>query len=79
VKLVLCLTKHHAVKSYWYSGGVTLRIFNLGTRWKSVVSFTLRPLYPRGKKSRYQLDRSLGGRQGLSGRGVEEKQVPSGK
>jgi hypothetical protein len=30
----------------WGSGGVTTRILNLGTRWKWVVSFTSRPLYP---------------------------------
>jgi hypothetical protein len=38
-----------------------------------VVSFTLRSLYPRGKSSRYPLDRRLSGFQSRSGRcGVEE-------
>jgi hypothetical protein len=37
------------------------------------VSFTPRPLYPRGKTPRYPLDRKLGGPQSLSGRFGEEK------
>jgi len=27
VKLSLCLTKHHAMKTYWRSGGIFPRIF----------------------------------------------------
>jgi hypothetical protein len=38
-----------------------------------VVSFTPRPLYPRGKSPRYPLDRRLGGPQSRSGRGGEKK------
>jgi len=34
---------------------------DLGTRWKWVVSFTPRPLYPCRKSPRYPLDRRLGG------------------
>jgi hypothetical protein len=34
VKLFLCLTKHHAMKTYWGSGGITPRILDLGTGWK---------------------------------------------
>jgi len=30
-------------------GGIAPRILNLGTRWRWVVSFTLRPLCSRGK------------------------------
>jgi hypothetical protein len=33
VKLSLCLTKHHAVKTYWGSGGISPCILNLGARW----------------------------------------------
>jgi len=33
VKLSLCLTKHHAIKTYWGSGGIAPRILDLGTRW----------------------------------------------
>jgi hypothetical protein len=40
-------------------------------RW--VVSFTARPLYPRGKSPRYPLDRILGGPQSRSRRRKEEK------
>jgi hypothetical protein len=37
------------------------RILNLGTRWRYVVSFTSRPLYPRGKSPKYPQVRRLGG------------------
>jgi hypothetical protein len=47
VKLSLCLTKYHAMKTYWENGGIDPHILDLGTRWRWVVSFTLRPLYPR--------------------------------
>jgi hypothetical protein len=33
VKL-LCLTKHHAMKTYWRVGGIAPRILDLGTRWR---------------------------------------------
>jgi hypothetical protein len=36
---------------------------DLGTRWRWVVSFTLPPLYPQGKRPWYPLNRSLGGPQ----------------
>jgi hypothetical protein len=45
VKLSLCLTKHHAMNTYWESGGIAPRILNLGTRYKWVVSFTPLSLY----------------------------------
>jgi hypothetical protein len=41
VKLV-----HHAMKMYCGSGSITPHILDLGTRWRWVVSFTLRPLCP---------------------------------
>jgi hypothetical protein len=34
VKLSLCLTKHHAMKTYWESGGIAPYTLDLGTRWK---------------------------------------------
>jgi len=30
------------------SGGIATRNLNVGTRWRWVVSITLRPVYPRG-------------------------------
>jgi hypothetical protein len=33
-KLSLCLTKHHARKTYWGIGGIAPRILDLGTRWR---------------------------------------------
>jgi hypothetical protein len=61
------------MKTYWDSEGIALRILDLGTRWRWVVSFTPRPLYPQGKSPRYPLDRRLGEPQSRSGRGGEEK------
>jgi hypothetical protein len=34
VKLPLCLTKHHSMKKYWVSGGITPRILDFGDRWR---------------------------------------------
>jgi len=45
VKLSLCLTKHHAMKTWW-SGGITPCILNIGSRGRRVVSFMTQPLYP---------------------------------
>jgi hypothetical protein len=48
---------------------------DLGTRWRWVVSFTSLPLYPRGYRPRYPLDRRLGGPQSQSGLCGEEKNL----
>jgi hypothetical protein len=47
----LCLTKHHAMKTYWGSGRIAPCSLNLVTRLRLVVSFTPRPLYPRERSS----------------------------
>jgi hypothetical protein len=62
------------------SGGIAPHIFDLGTTWRWVVSFTPRPLYLQGKIPWYPLDRRLGGTQSRSGHGDEEKnsQPPPG-
>jgi len=73
VKLSLFLTEHHAMKTYWESGGRDPRILNVGTRRRKVFSFTSRPPYPRGNNPRYPLDRRLDGPQSRSGRGDEKK------
>jgi hypothetical protein len=46
--------------------------FSWPRHYLEVVSFTPRPLYPRGKSPRYPLDRRLGGSQNQSGRRGEE-------
>jgi hypothetical protein len=56
--------------AYWGSEG---RALDLAIRWRWVVSFTPRPLYPQGRSPWYPLDRKLGGPQSRSGRGGEEK------
>jgi hypothetical protein len=55
------------------SGVIALRIFNFAARWRGVVSFTPRSLYPQGKSPWYPLDRRLGGHQIRSGRSGEKK------
>jgi mevalonate kinase len=34
VNLSLCLTKHHAMKTYWGSECIAQLILDLGTRWR---------------------------------------------
>jgi hypothetical protein len=60
VKLSLCffLTEHHAMKAYWGSAGIAPHILDLCTRWRSVVCFTHRPLYPQGKSPWCSLNRT---------------------
>ena len=45
IKLSLC-PRHGGV---WRGRSIAPHIFNLGTRWRSVVIITLRPLYPRNR------------------------------
>jgi hypothetical protein len=61
------------MKAYCGSGGIDPRILDLGTRWRWVVNFTPRPLYPKGKSPWYPSDRRLGKPHSRSGRGGEEK------
>jgi len=44
---VVCLffTEHHAMWAYWRSRCIDPRIIDLHTRWRWVVSFTLRPIF----------------------------------
>jgi hypothetical protein len=65
------------MKAYWRSGGIAPHIFDLGTRWRWVVSFTPLPLYPQGKRPWYPLDRRLVGPQSRSGgSGVKKSSQP---
>jgi hypothetical protein len=61
------------MKAYWGSEGIAQSTLDLGTRWRWVVSFTPRPLYPKGKGPWYKLDRRPYGPRSQSGRGGEEK------
>jgi hypothetical protein len=69
MKLSLCLTKHHTMKTSG-SGDIAPRILNLGIVWGWVVSFMLRPLYSPEKNP---LDRRQSWPQSRSGRGGKEK------
>jgi hypothetical protein len=54
-------------------------ILNLGTRWRWVVSFTLRPLYSQGNSPRYPLYERLDGALSSSGcYGKKKTLVPAG-
>jgi len=48
LKLSLCLTKDHAMKTYWWSGRIAPLIPYIDTRWTWMVSFMLPSLYCRG-------------------------------
>jgi hypothetical protein len=66
------------MKAYLGCGCIDSRLFDLGTCWRWVVSFTPRPFYPpatlpSGKEPRYPLDRRLSGPQNWSGRHREKK------
>jgi len=61
------------MKTNWGSEGIARLIFNFGTRWRWLVSFMPRLLYPRAKRSRHRLDRRLGDPQSLCGRCGEYK------
>jgi hypothetical protein len=73
----LFLTKYHALKAYWGSGGTVPHVPDLGTRWRWVVSFTTRPLYRQGKSPWYTLDRRLSGPQSRSEYNGKEKNPTS--
>jgi hypothetical protein len=62
IKLSPCLIKNKATSTH---KGVTVQHphLKLGTKWKSVLSFTVRPTYPLGKSPGYSLDRRLDGAQ----------------
>jgi hypothetical protein len=61
------------MRAYWEVEAYLHAVFDLGIRWRWVVSFTSRPLYSQGKSLWYPLDRRLSGLQSRSGRGGEEK------
>jgi hypothetical protein len=71
------IIKHHPTKTYLGDGGVTQHVSNLGTRWKSVVSFMPRRLYPLENNPQYPLDRRLGGPHSQSGRRGRESNYGS--
>jgi hypothetical protein len=64
-------TPHH--KDVWWSGGTAAHIRNLIIRWRGVVIFTPKPLYPQENSSLYSLDRRLHGRKSWSGHSSEQK------
>jgi hypothetical protein len=62
------------MKREWSYTSIILYLY---TRWKWMVSFTPRPLYPWKKSPLYPLDRRLGGPQSRSGRcGAERNVLP---
>jgi hypothetical protein len=74
VELSLCLTnsalRHEGI---WGSKCIDPGFLDLGTIWRSVVSFTPRALYPWAKSPRYPVDRRLGRPQNWSALCGEEK------
>jgi hypothetical protein len=70
VKLFLWLTKYQDMKR---GRDIASCDFNLGARWRWMVSFTLRPLYLQGKSPQYSLYGRLSGSQNWFRKGGEEK------
>jgi hypothetical protein len=82
----LCLSAYHSMNTYpalnwtlrredaWGSGGIALRILNVGTRWGWEVNFTPQPLYTQGNSPQVPLERRLSGPRSRSGRGGEERE-----
>jgi hypothetical protein len=66
------------MRAYWRSWDIATRILDLGTGWRWVVSFTLRPLYLKRKRPWYPLDGRLGGTQSRSGWRREKFPAPAG-
>jgi hypothetical protein len=58
------------------SGSIATSISKLGTRLRSVITFTAQSLYLRGKSPHYPLSRRLSGPQSRSGRGEKRKKIP---
>jgi hypothetical protein len=49
------------IEKMWGQRVVVLTIFNLGSGWRKVVSYTLWPFYLQVKNDRYSLYRRLNG------------------
>jgi hypothetical protein len=49
--ILLCLIKHYTMKT-WGVWRYSSTFLDVGIKWRWVVSFTLRPLYARGKRPR---------------------------
>jgi hypothetical protein len=64
-------TRRHIPEDGILHSRIDSRFLDFGTSWRWVVSFTTRPLYPRGKSPQYPLNRRMGGTQSRSGRDGE--------
>jgi len=68
------LIKHHAMKKYWWRGGIDPHIYKFDSLWKRAVSNALMSLFHCENISQYPLRRKLSGPQIRSGRiGKENK------
>jgi len=72
-RFISCFIKHHAMKTYWGSGGIGSCILNFSTPWRWVVSLMPQLFYPWVKSYWNPLNRKLGGPQIQSGHGGDEK------
>jgi hypothetical protein len=68
----VCVIKHDGHEDGWDSEGIASDI-NLGTRWRWVVRFTPRPLYPQRNSLQHSFHRIHGGSQSWAGHCSENK------
>jgi hypothetical protein len=82
VKRKVVPVRNELSSTRWICGGewrYSSTIFDVGTRYKWVVSFAAWPLYPWGNSCRYLFDGRLGGPQSRSGScGVKKTFAPAG-
>jgi hypothetical protein len=58
---LVCVCERRTICAHRGSGYKALRVLKLDTRWKCVVIFTLRSLYPKGMSYRHTFDARLVG------------------
>jgi hypothetical protein len=73
VTLSLCFNWAPCYEGVLGRGVISPHFLDLDTRWRLVVSFTTRPLYPQGNSPWYPLYRKLIAPQIRAGRGGEKK------
>jgi len=75
----LCVIKHEAVNTCGWSWNIASRIPKLGSSWRLVVRFRLRPLYTQSNSRRFTLNRRPYRLVGLDALEKRKNFLPSGE